>query len=132
MDDLHMFRKLFGAAFYRPVFKTEKFVDLWWDLEGLRDSLAGPLNSIASDGNCNYVYIDDRFPGVDSPEKFLQWCLAIVDECRDLIMKHKPENLNKESDFKEEADFKTIIQQIDVMEVLSYLAYRIQSDAVNL
>ncbi|WP_282434392.1 hypothetical protein [Desulfosporosinus orientis] len=37
-------------------------------------------------------------------------------------MKHKHENFN------EEADFDTIIRQIDGMEVLSHLAYRIQSE----
>ncbi|MDO0824871.1 hypothetical protein [Desulfosporosinus nitroreducens] len=124
MNDLQMFRKLFNISFCRPILKTERFIDIWWDLEGLRDTLAGPLYTIKTKGNCNYVYTDEegRFPGVDSPEMFLQWCLDIVDECRDILMKHQPENSN------EEADFETIIRQIDGMEVLSHLAYRIQSE----
>jgi len=123
MNDLQMFRKLFWMSFFRPNFKTERFIDIW-DLDGLSDALSGPLYTIKTEGNCNYMYTDEegRFPGVDSPEKFLQWCLDIVDKCRDFLMKHQPENSN------EEADFETIIRQIDGMEVLSHLAYRIQSE----
>lgn len=123
MNDLQMFRKLFWMSFCRPNFKTEGFIDIW-DLDGLNDALSGPLYNIQTEGNCNYMYTDEegRFPGVDSPEKFLQWCLDIVDKCRDFLMKHQPENSNEESDFE------TIIRQIDGMEVLSHLAYRIQSE----
>ncbi|KGK82908.1 hypothetical protein DP73_20130 [Desulfosporosinus sp. HMP52] len=125
MNDLQLFKKLLAYIFFsRPILKTERFNDIWWDLDGLRDYLAGPLYNIQTEGNCNYVYTDEegRFPGVDSPEMFLKWCLDTVDKCRDILMKHQPENFN------EEADFETIIRQIDGMEVLSHLAYRIESE----
>lgn len=124
MNNLEMFRKLYWVAFCRPVLKTNKFNDIWCDLEGLSDWLAGPLYSIETNGNCNYVYTDEegRFPGVDNPDKFLRWCLSLVDRYRDSVMKHKPKSPS------EETDFQTLIQQIDVMEVLSHLAYRIQGE----
>lgn len=60
MNDLQLFRKLFYISFCRPILKTERFIDIWWDLERLRDYLAGPLYTIKTEGNCNYVYTDEE------------------------------------------------------------------------
>lgn len=122
MDSVLIFRKIFWSAFQRPKLNSHKFNDLWVDLVEISDQLAGPLYSIFNNGNCNYVFMDEegRFPAVTSPESFLAWENDLLQSYRKCILNKKTRG------FREEADYKVLYQQAEVMEVLARLAYEIQ------
>lgn len=127
LDNLLIFRKIYWSAFQRPKLNSPRFNDLWLDLEGISDWLSGPLYSIFSNGNCDYVFKDKegRFPGVTSPESFLVWENNLLTSYRKGILNKKP------TGFGEEADYQVLYQQTEVMEVLVNLAYEIQKARIE-
>lgn len=120
-EDLVMIRELFWKAFGRPRLRTKKFNNLWLRLELLSDWLAGPLSAIKENGHCDYVFKDKekRFLGVSDVESFRRWCLDIVNEYREEILKTPIKNNDERLDREDMLD---IAQN---MEELSNLAFRI-------
>lgn len=127
MNNLVIFKKIFWSAFQRPKLNSQRFNDLWLDLEGISDWLAGPLSGIYNNGNCDYVFNDkdDRFPGINSLESFLEWENDLLEEYREGIFSKEPNGL------REKSDYEVLYQQTEVMEVLVNLAYEIQKERIE-
>jgi hypothetical protein len=91
-------------------------------MELLTDGLAGPFYSICKDGNCDYVFKGEHeaFKGIKNNESFLCWCLDIVNDYR-----NKVNNINA-VDMNEKGDKQMLLEQIKIMERLSYIAVNIQ------
>jgi hypothetical protein len=72
-------------------------------------------------GECDYVFADEenRFPGIVTPDDFLQWCLVLAYKYRDAILAHAPRN------DAERADQAILLQMADEKVTLSQLAYEI-------
>ena len=74
----------FIAPFASHQWQSARGRSHWVDLEGLQDSLAGPLISIASSGGCGYVYHrkDGYFSGVVDSEslhsRLLEWHAGLL------------------------------------------------------
>ena len=128
MRELERFKKLFDETFYnKPKLQTDKFYDIWFDLELQRDWLCGPLYSIYTSGNCDYVFKDKdgRFPEVIDLESFLKWCI-------ELVQKYQSQVINIQTTTSQESEDKEIIlQHAQKMKDLSRLAYEIQKEHKN-
>jgi hypothetical protein len=121
-ENLILFKDLFRQGFIRPQLITKQFKEVWSDLEGWTDTLAGPLYSIYVDENCDYIFCDSetRFKGIKSEDEFLVWCLGIVEEHRRGANKIEAKTEN------ELTDQLILLSQTDIMEKLSHLAVDIQ------
>ena len=73
------FETLFVAPFASHHWASQQGRSHWVDLEGLQDSMAGPLSSITDTGGCDYIYSreDDYFAGISEPSRLrarlLEW-----------------------------------------------------------
>ncbi len=121
-ENLTLFKELFLQGFMRPQLRTDVFKEVWSDLEGWSDTLAGPLYSIYVDDNCDYVFGDSetRFKGIKSEDELLGWCLCIVEEYRRGVKRIEAMTEN------EIIDQQTLLGQTNIMEKLSHLAADIQ------
>lgn len=121
-ENLITFKELFRQGFMRPQLITEEFKEVWSDLEGWSDTLAGPLYSIYVDDNCDYVFRDSetRFKGIKSEDELLGWCLDIVEEYRRGVSKMAAKTEN------EIVDQQMLLSKTNIMEKLSHLAVDIQ------
>lgn len=81
-ENLLLFNKLFEEGFNRPNLKTEKFIQLWHDVDLLigREALSGPFYHVDMYYNCDYVFegSHEHFKEIRSCEDFLNWCLSII------------------------------------------------------
>lgn len=118
---------MFEETFYNPKFKTRKFHELDQDLEGLQDTIAGPFYSIYTNKNCDYVFEGDRevFKGIKSCEDYLNWCLDIIKDYKNMV------NEIKACSEDEKEDKEVLLSKAIVMEKMSYLAFNIQNDILN-
>lgn len=123
IEEVKIFKELFEQAFYiSPKFKTNKLKEFWSDMELLRDALAGPLYSIYSNGNCDYVFKGkhEAFKEIKNNESFLSWFLYIVEDYKTRI------NIINAVNMDEKEDKQVLLQQAKIMERLSYIAVDIQ------
>ncbi len=118
---LEEFRDRFWPSLRTPRGRrSRRFYDVWADLELIKDELAGPLYSIYTKGECDYVYSDrTRFPTIHDPESFLAWCLSLVDQYRQGALKAEP------SDEAEKSDQAKLLESADAMESISRMAFGI-------
>src|SRR6478735_9918968 len=122
MEKLEEFKKLFWDAFHRPKLETERYLQLWGNLEPLNDKIAGPLYSIYSNGNCDYIFQDDdRFPEIKTPDDFLDYCTELVKDYHEGVISLIPEN------DLEKADKQILLYQTDTKMELANLAYEVLS-----
>jgi hypothetical protein len=86
------FQDAFDAAFSWPVVESERGQDLRVDLECVTDALAGPMYSVLTDGQHDYVYRDKegRFPGVVDAESFRAWALGIAARYKEIVDAFEP------------------------------------------
>lgn len=121
-ENLKKFSDMFWKGFERPQLKTKKFKKVWLDMEGWRDSLAGPLYSINEYENCDYVFNNQNeiFKEINSCEELLDWCMKIVKEYRHGVCRIQ-------ANTKDEMQDQTLLlNQTVIMEKLSNLAIDIQ------
>lgn len=120
MDQLKKFRELFWDAFHRPKLESQAFLDVWNHLEPINDLIAGPLYSIFSNGNCNYIFEDkERFPQIQDKDDFLDYCTEHIKTYSERIS--GTEALNEE----ERKDKQLLLYQTDLKMELAHLAYEI-------
>jgi len=121
MQELNRFRELFWDAFHRPKLKSEKYQTIWHNLEGINGMLAGPLFSIFENGDCNYIFTDNkRFAEVGDVDDLLNWLTNYIEEYRNTVLSTQPES-DDESD-----DLQVLLYQTDIKMELADLAYQIQ------
>ena len=125
-ENLLLFNRLFEEGFNKPNLKTEKFNELWYDVDLLmgREALSGPLYHVDMYYNCDYVFEGKHecFKDLRSCEDFLNWCLNIIKSCKSKIDQ-------VDAIFSDEKEDKQILLlQVEVMEKLSFMAYDIQKD----
>ena len=126
MEELNKFREVFWDAFHRPKLKSEKYHNIWHNLEGVNGMLAGPLFSIYESGDCNYIFIDkDRFPEMNDADDLLNWLMGFVEEYRNTILLTRPES-DDESD-----DLQVLLYQTDMKMELADLAYQIEKKRLH-
>ncbi len=125
MQELNKFRELFWDAFHRPKLKSEKYHTIWHNLEGVNGMLAGPLFSIYENGDCDYVFADNRFPGMNDADDLLNWLMGFTEEYRTTILAPQPES-DDESD-----DLQVLLYQTDMKMELADLAYQIQKKRLH-
>jgi hypothetical protein len=120
MSTYEKFKEIFWDAFHRPDLKSEKFEMIRIELQPLHDLLAGPLFSIYENVQCNYVFQDnDRFPGVNHPDDFLNWCIEIISQYKDTIISETSETE------VEKKDKQILLYQTDMMMELADLGYEL-------
>ncbi len=117
---LEEYRKWFWRVFQNPRMETERFKEVWSDLEFTLDLLAGPLHTIYENGECDYVFNDrDRFPTVHNPDTFLAWCLSLAADYRNGALEAGPR------DEAERKDRATLLETAEGLERMSRMAYEI-------
>lgn len=123
MNSLEEFKNKFWLSFSRPQLVSDKFKDLWSDLETISDTLAGPLYSIYENGECKYVFYSDNevFAEINNLIDFLNWCLHWVNLYRKEILNFIPDGLDENNDQK------ALLEKAQRLEELSYLAYKVIS-----
>ncbi len=122
MKALERFREIFWDSFHRPKLLTEKFQLIWRSLEYINDQLAGPFFSIYENGNCVYIYSDqNRFPDINSPDDFLEKCLALIRFYREEIEQHPP--VSEE----ERKDYQLLMYQVDLKMELADLGHQLST-----
>jgi len=125
-EDFLTFSKLFEEGFKKPNFKSEKFSELWCDIDVMmcREALSGPFYNIVEDHNCDYVFEGNHeyFKEIKSCEYFLNLCLDIVKLYKSKINEVEPVTLD------EKEDKQIMLIQADIMEKLSFMAYNTQKD----
>jgi len=118
---IHRFQLIFWDAFHRPQLLSEKFTAIWEELEPINDHLSGPLFSVYEKGNCDYFFQDkNRFPWMNIPEDFMQWCKDRVEKYRTSIESIETTNI------EEEHDKELLLYQVDIKMELSDIAYELQ------
>jgi hypothetical protein len=124
LKNFEQFQKTFDEGFNAPSFKSERVFELWGDLEIISDALAGPLYSIKTNGNCNYVYKDKekRFPGVTNASTFRKWAINLVSEYKKELLEFKP------SGDIEEIEHKMLLKKSDLMQKAADLAFQILAE----
>ncbi len=124
MKNVDQFQKAFDEGFNAPSFKSERVFELWVDLEIISDALAGPLYSIKTNGNCNYVYKDkeNRFPGVTNAITFRKWANNLASEYKNKLLEFKPFG-----DI-EEIEHGMLLKKADTMQKAADLAFQIQKE----
>lgn len=125
-ENFLLFNSLFEEGFNRPNLKTQKFIELWYDVILLmsREMLSGPFYNIKMYYNCDYIFKGENvlFKEIRSCEDFLNWCLNIAKDYNFKIQQLDAIDSNEEDD-------KTILLiQAEAMIKLSYMAYEIQKD----
>lgn len=116
------YKDIFWDAFHRPKLLTEKFQNVWQELEPVNDHLSGPLFSVYEHGHCDYFFNDkNRFPWMNIPEDFMQWCTDRVEKYKETV--EKMDALTPE----EEHDKEILLFQVDIKMELADIAYEIQS-----
>ncbi|HWZ22378.1 MAG TPA: hypothetical protein VNW06_06965 [Cytophagaceae bacterium] len=122
-EALARYREVFWDGFHRPKLLSEKFISLWENLEPLNDQLSGPLFSIYENGHCDYFFHDkNRFPWMNIPEDFMQWCTDRIEKYKEAIEQEK-------SITNEDAHDKEILLfQVDIKMELADIAYEIQCE----
>ncbi len=117
MGTLDEFREQFWVVLRRPRTNTKLFGEVRDKLELVSDALAGPLHSIYTNGECDYVFADsERFPGVRDPDSFLKWCLSLAEQYKQGASTVPPTN------DEERLDQSRLLQTAAGMERLSRLA----------
>ena len=120
MQELEKFREMFWDAFHRPKLESQNFVNLWSSLEPVNEMLAGPLYSIYSNGNCNYIFEDKvRFPAMNVAEDFLKYCDRHIQSYHSAITEMNASNE------VEKNDKKILLYQTDIKIRLAKLAFEI-------
>jgi hypothetical protein len=119
---LARYKDIFWDAFHRPKLHTEKFTSIWQSLEPLNDQLSGPLFSVYEKGHCDFFFQDkNRFPWMNLPEDFLQWCTDRIEKYREVIEQTDADN-NPEAHDKE-----ILLFQVDIKMELADIACEIQT-----
>jgi hypothetical protein len=114
------FKEIFWDAFHRPDLKSDKFEKILAELQPLNDLLAGPLFSIYESAQCDYFFTDKtRFPDVNHKDDFLNWCIDIINQHKDLITSARAETE------PEKKDKQILLYQTDMMMELADLGYEI-------
>lgn len=125
-ETFFLFNRIFEEGLEPPNLKTEKFIELWYDvdLEMSREMLAGPFYSVTIYYNCDYVFEGkhEYFKEIRSCEDFLNWCLNIIKN-----YKSKIEQVDAIGAIEKE-DKHILLLQAEVMEKLSFMVYDIQKD----
>lgn len=117
---LDRFRSLFWDAFHVPDLQTDKFKQVWEQLEPLNDQVAGPLFSVFEKGNCDYIFEDnERFASVNTPEDLFERLVDINKQYAE-----KAASIPAETD-EEKKDLQTLLYQADIKMELSELAVQI-------
>ena len=118
---LERFITAFDNGFKKPDIKVGAIYWLWVDLEIISDAMAGPLYSIKSKGQCNYVYNykENRFPGVVNAETFNIWVNELMTKYKNAVYSYKPKG-------NEEDDLKVLSLLVENMLVACELAYQLQ------
>ncbi len=114
------FKLEFDNAFQQLALSTERAKDLQVDLEITSDNLAGPLYSILTGGNCNYIFDEKRFSGVIPIEDFRSWVSQLAEEYRMGVVDFETSNL------EEAADRERLLEKANAMHRVAELAYQIQ------
>lgn len=122
MKNIELFQQKFSEAFIKPKLSSDRVWNLWVDLEIKSDWIAGPLYSISTKGNCDYIYTDQdgRFSGVKTAEEFRHWALRLTEEYRLAVDKFAPANSNEASDRK------CLLGKAEAMRQAVELAFEIQ------
>jgi hypothetical protein len=116
------YKDIFWDAFHRPKLQSEKFFTIWKQLEPINDYLSGPLFAIYESGHCDYFFQDkNRFPWMNIPEDFMQWCADRVEQYREGV-----ETIPALSE-EEAQDKELLLFQVDLKMELADIAYEIQS-----
>ncbi len=121
MNIQEQFKIEFENAFRRLVLATERGKDLQVDLLMTNETLAGPLYSILTTGNCNYVFKDGekRFSGVTTVEDFHAWSVQLAEKYRKGIEAFQASNS------AEAADRERLLEKATAMHRVAELAYQI-------
>lgn len=126
MEALKNFKEIFWDSFHRPALSSPSLTAIWEHLEPINDQLAGPFFAIYETGNCNYLFEDKiRFPEMNTPDDFLNWCVQLIELYREEIEHFVPETE------LEIQDKKILLFQTDLKMELADLAYHILKDPVR-
>jgi hypothetical protein len=127
MNIQEQFKIEFENAFRWLKLATERGKDLQVDLVMTNEALAGPLYSILTDGNCNYVFKDSekRFPGVTTVEDFRAWSFQLAEKYR------KGVEAFQTSNSAEAADREQLLEKAIAMHRVAELAYQIQKEQAS-
>jgi len=100
MNTNERFKIEFDNAFHWLKLATDRAKDLQVDLILTSDALAGPLYSILTNGNCNYVFDENekRFPGVLTVEDFRSWAVQLAEEYRKGVEDFNASDIAKAAD----------------------------------
>ena len=124
MNIQEQFKIEFDNAFHWLKLATDRAKDLQVDLVITNEALAGPLYSILTNGNCNYVFKDDekRFPGVATVEEFRSWATQLAEKYRKGVEDFEVSN---ETEARDRAK---LLEKAIAMHRAAELAYQIQKE----
>ena len=80
IQTLHsQFKQKFWDGFHKPNLKSDKYKEIWQQLEPSNNWLVGPLYSVYENANFDYLFHDkERFAAVNTLNDFLEWANEIV------------------------------------------------------
>ncbi len=120
-SDIEEYRKLFWDAFHRPELKSERFRQIWQELDLINDVLAGPFFSMYENGHIQYVFDDhERFPKVNTIDDFKIWASYLINVYHDEV-----ESIEKPEDKDEEYDLQVLRFQTETKNKLMGLIVKI-------
>jgi hypothetical protein len=122
IKDLHsQFKQKFWDGFHEPNLKSDKYIELWKQLEISDYWLAGPLYAMYENANINYLFIDqNRFADINTLDDFVAWANEIIDNFKQGIAKVPAEKQ------VEQDDLNLLQYQIHIKLELITLASQIQ------
>ena len=114
------YRLAFEAAISWPDVQSARAQELRVNLEIISDTLAGPMFSVLTRGQYNYVFKDTegRFPGVVDEPSFRAWAAGVARSYERAVTELKPETPIEEHDrdlLLEKA--RSMLEVIDAAEV---------------
>lgn len=99
--DIEHFRKIFWDAFHIPDLSTEKLKQAWQHLEDLNNQIAGPMFSVFENENCDYIFREERLPGIKNPDDLFDRQTEQIKEYANFIAnQHNPQNPEEEKDLQ--------------------------------
>ena len=104
--------------------RSEQYKDLYLEhlTEPIDLAFAGVFSAIAREGHCDYIFLENRICGVGTPEELLRDSLAFAAHYRKAVTAIVPRT------GAEEADYKDLMRQADIVEEMAHLAYELIKD----
>ena len=126
IETLHsQFKQKFWDGFHKPNLKSDKYKEIWQQLEPSNDWLVGPLYSLYENANFDYLFHDkERFAAVNTLQDFLEWANEIVANYKQAV-----EAGSCIGEIEKE-DLNLLLYQIHIKSELISLAHQIQSKNV--